>query len=78
MPPCPPRGPPRRYRYVYQVRTAHGDVISQVSYHNNENYTDSTLILRLFHSALHPSLEKDGSQRNQTVSVAISLCFMRW
>lgn len=32
MPPCPPRGPPRRYRYVYQVRTAHGDVISQVSH----------------------------------------------
>ena len=30
VPPCPPRGPPRRYRYVYQVRTAHGDVISQV------------------------------------------------
>jgi len=29
VPPCPPRGPPRRYRYVYQVRTAHGDVISQ-------------------------------------------------
>lgn len=29
----------KKYRYLYQVRTAHGDVISQVSFHCNPHKT---------------------------------------